>query len=86
MLITAPEAAHVLGIEVQSVYNLVQRDRLSHHGPSHARRAYDLAEAEARCDECACVEGLVVRRDSRGLTACSVCRKGVNLRAGLRLV
>lgn len=42
------EAAHILGVRVQSVYTLVQRGRLTHHGPSHARRSLDLTEVEAR--------------------------------------
>ena len=40
----------------------------------------------SKCDQCACVEGLVVKGDSNGLTACPSCRKEANRRAELRLV
>ena len=47
MLITAAEAAEILGMQLQSVYDATSRGRLTRHAPSHVRRAYDHAEVEA---------------------------------------
>ena len=46
MLITAAEAAEILGMQLQSVYDAASRGRLTRHAPSHVRRAYDHTEIE----------------------------------------
>src|SRR5687767_1932087 len=48
MLITAAEAAEILGIGLQTVYDFAARGVLTRHAPSHVRRAYDHVEIEAR--------------------------------------
>jgi hypothetical protein len=40
----------------------------------------------SKCDQCACVDGLVVKSDRKDLTACPSCRKETNRRGALRLV
>ena len=47
MLITAAEAAEILGMQLQSVYDAASRGRLHRHASSHVRRAYDHTEIEA---------------------------------------
>jgi hypothetical protein len=47
MLITAAEAAEILGMQLQSVYDAASRGRLTRHAPGHVRRAYDHTEIEA---------------------------------------
>jgi len=46
-LITAAQAAEILGVDVQQVYNLASRGTITRHAPSHVRLAYDLEEIEA---------------------------------------
>ena len=41
-LITAAQAAEILDVEVQQIYNLASRGHLNRHAPGHARLAYDL--------------------------------------------
>lgn len=48
MLITAAEAAEILGVQLQTVYDLASRGQLARHAPRHVRRAYDHAEIETR--------------------------------------
>ena len=48
LLIAAADAAEILGIGLQSVYDYAARGVLTRHAPGHARRAYDHAEIEAR--------------------------------------
>ncbi|MGH3506864.1 MAG: hypothetical protein ACRDO2_06635 [Nocardioidaceae bacterium] len=47
MLITATEAAEILGMQLQSVYDAASRGRIPRHAPSHVRGAYDHEEIEA---------------------------------------
>lgn len=47
-LITAAQAAVILCVDVQQVYNLASRGTLTRHAPSHVRLAYDLDEIEQR--------------------------------------
>ena len=47
LLITAAEAADILGVTLQTVYDYASRGRLTpRHAPSHYRHAYDHAEVE----------------------------------------
>ena len=46
-LVTAREAAGILGVAVTTVYDLVQRGHLTRHGDPWVRRTYDHAEVEA---------------------------------------
>ncbi len=41
-LITAAQAAEILDVDVQQIYNLASRGHLNRHAPGHARLAYDL--------------------------------------------
>jgi len=47
LLITAAEAAEILGVTLQTVYDYASRNRLPRRALSHVRRAYDHAEVEA---------------------------------------
>lgn len=47
-LITAAQAAVILDVDVQQVYNLASRGTLTRHAPSHTRLAYERDEIEAR--------------------------------------
>ena len=47
MLITATDAAEILGVSLQTVYDYASRGKLTRHAASHVRRAYDHAEIEA---------------------------------------
>jgi excisionase family DNA binding protein len=48
VLITSAEAAEILGVSVQWVYQLASDGELTRHAPPHVRRAFDHAEVEAR--------------------------------------
>lgn len=47
-LTTAAQAAVILDVDVQQLYNLASRGTITRHAPSHVRLAYDLDEVEAR--------------------------------------
>ena len=47
MLITSADAADILGVTLQTVYDYAARGRLTRHAPSHVRHAYDHADVEA---------------------------------------
>ena len=47
LLVTAQEAADILGVAVATVYDLVQRGQLTRHADPWVRRTYDHAEVEA---------------------------------------
>ena len=47
-LVTAQEAAEILGVRLQTVYNLAQRGSLTRHGEPWARRTFEHAEVEER--------------------------------------
>lgn len=47
-LITAAQAAEILDVDIQQVYNLASRGTLARHKPPHVRLAYDLDEIEQR--------------------------------------
>ena len=47
MLITAAEAAAILGMQLESVCDAASKGRLPRHASGHVRRAYDHAEVEA---------------------------------------
>jgi excisionase family DNA binding protein len=48
VLITSAEAAEILGVSVQWVYQLASEGELTRHSPPHVRRAFDHAEIEKR--------------------------------------
>ena len=48
VLVTASEAAQILGVRLHTVYVMANRGQLQRHAPSHARRAYALDELERR--------------------------------------
>ena len=47
MLITAAEAAEILGVTLQTVYDYATRGRVTRHAPSRVRHAYGHVEVEA---------------------------------------
>lgn len=47
LLVTAQEAAELLGVALTTVYDLARRGQLTRHGGPWTRRAYDHAEVEA---------------------------------------
>jgi len=47
-LISAAQAAEILEVDVQQVYNLASRGTLDRHAPTYARLTYDLDEIETR--------------------------------------
>ena len=47
VLITAAEAAEILGVTPRTVHDYASRSRLPRHALSHVRKAYDRDEVEA---------------------------------------
>ena len=47
LLVTAQEAADILGVALTTVYDLAQRGHLTRHARPWVRRTYDHAEVEA---------------------------------------